>query len=248
MLLELSLIVAAATSPKQAVADAKPIRTVVYDVSYSRREELTIGHFGGGAPMTSTDSAVSGPVGPGGQVTNTSDVGTITVDVYAVMKGTVVAVITEHWNGKSAPNVFKGAVNADGSLIGYPPEMNAVARALLPAFGTHFSPEGVDLSSVGTTWRSIATPPEYDMETTFSVKRIDGEVVTLNETLTARSKSPHAPDTTETGTIAYKPKILAPISGDLHMRALKSDENSADEINLNLHFTRASDTFDRAGA
>jgi len=248
MLLELSVAIAALTSPMRVAADAKPLRTVVYNASYSRREELTIGHFGGGAPMNGPDSAVSGPAGPGGQVTNTSDVGTITVDVYDVIKGTVVTVVTEHWNGKSSAQVFKGAVNADGTLIGFPPDMSAVARSLLPLFGTQFAPLGVDLGQIGVTWKSLATPPDYDLETTFSVSRIAGDLVTLNETLTARSKSPHAPDTTMTGTIVYKPNVLAPLSGDLQMRALKSDENSSDEINLNLHFTRASDTSDHAGA
>jgi len=237
MLLAFAIAVAGAAPSPSVVADAaKPLRTVVFHASYNRREELTIGHFSGGMGS-----------GPGGQTTSTGDTGTITVDIYNVINGTVVAVVTERWNSQSSPKISKGAINEDGSLIGFPPEISAVTRALLPFFGTKFSPPGTDLGQVGATWRSDASPPDYSLDTSFTVKSITGELVTLAESLTATSKSPNAPDTTMTGTVAYKPKVLAPVSGDFRMRATKSDATSTDEINTDIHFARASDTIDSGG-
>ena len=219
------------------VADAKPLRSVVYRVSYSRREELTIEHFGGGAP---------GAANPGGQITRTSDDGTITIDVYTVVNNDVIALVTEHWNSQSSSSAFKGAVTPDGSLIEYPPQISAASRTLLPLFASQFT-SGTDLSQVGARWVIDASPPDYQIKTTYAVKAVNGDVVTLTETRNAKAKSPNAMDTVVTGTLAYKPRVLAPLSGDLVERATRSDAGSTDEIETNLHFERLSDTLDKAG-
>lgn len=232
-----ALLAGGAPAIGTVVAEAKPLRSVVYKVSYSRREELTIQHYGGGE---------AGASNPGGQVTTSGDSGTITIDVYSVINNDVVAVVTERWNSHSTSSVFKGAVTPEGSLIEYPPEISAVSRALLPLFASQFT-TGTDLSQVGARWVIDASPPDYQIKTTYSVKAVSGDVVTLSETRNAKSKSPNAMDTIVTGTLAYKPHVLAPLSGDLVERATRSEAGSTDEINTNLHFERVSDTLDKAG-
>jgi hypothetical protein len=234
MLLELA--VAAALAPAHTLADAKPLRTVVYKVSYSRREELTIQHYGGGS---------AGASNPGGQVTNTGDTGTITIDVYNVVNNVVVAVVTEHWNSKSSPGVYKGGITADGSLVGYPPEISACTRALLPLFGAQFS-AGTDLSQVGAQWSVNTSPPDYVITTKWLVKNVNGALVTLSETQRAKAKTPNAMDTVITGSVDYKPHVLVPLVGNLLERATRTDAGSTDDIDTNLHFERTSDTFDQS--
>ena len=222
----------AASNPTAA---PKPLRTVVYKVSYSRREDLTIQHYGGGS---------AGASNPAGQVTSTGDNGTITVDVYGVVNNVVLAVITERWNSKSSPGIYKGGITSDGSLIEYPPEVSACSRELLPLFATQFS-AGTDLSQVGARWSVAASPPDYIIDTDWVVKSVTGPLVTLNETQNAKAKSPNAMNTIITGSVKYLPRALAPVGGDLLERATRSDASSSDDINTNLHFERISDTFDK---
>jgi hypothetical protein len=238
MILELAMMGAAVLAkPPAMMAEAKPLRTVVYKVSYARREELTIQHFAGGMGASS----------PRGQVTSTGDTGTVTIDVYYVIKDSVVAVVTERWNGKSSQTVFKGAVAPDGSLVEFPPEISAVTRALLPLFASHLT-IGTDLSQIGAQWSIDASPPGYAIGTKYVVKQVNGDLVTLSETQNAKAKSPMAMDSLITGSIAYKPRVLAPVSGDFEERASKTDASSSDDINTKFHFERISDTLDKSNA
>lgn len=232
---------APASAPPAAVAPLKPLREVVYRVSYSRRRDVMLERFAGLhiglRPREASDS-----MSPDQTSTIAQDEGTITVDVILVANDGIRVRVTERWNARTQPSTFVGNVMANGAVGFGDQELSLVSRSLLPFFGRHFAAGGA--LTAGSTWDVRYTDPAVDADTRYTVKDDDGTAVALDELETVKVKLPRGTDSMTTGTVRYKPSMLVPLSGTLRRRALSSVPNVDLEITFTMNFERVSDTFD----
>lgn len=238
MLVEVSAAVALVTT-SPAAPGAAPIREVVYKVSYTRREDLSIEHYGG--MVTTPSGRIINGSAPSTNSTTTGDKGTITVDVMAVTQDALGIRVIERWEGRNYPLTFLGNVSAAG-IVNFDPQISETTRHLLPFFGTLFT-QNRSLDS-GAAWSTNFNGNAVDVNTTFTVAKLDGPIVQLDETQQINMKSVHGMDTVVTGKIAYKPSLLVPISGNIVSRAARTTASSVDEITTVLNFERISDSRD----
>ena len=228
MFVELAAAVAL-TASGAAPAGDKPLREVVFKVSYTRRQEIAAESFGG--LDTSANNA-------------TGDSGTITVDIMAVQGNTLGVKLTELWKSKERSATFLGNVAPDGSVNFGDQPISPVARDVLPFFAPLFA---TDRSlDPGSAWTANFSGTAANVQTRFEVRSIDGPLVNLDETRTLKVKSARGMDSVTTGKIAYKPSLLVPISGTLSERQARSGMGATNQISTVYNFERVSDTRDPA--
>lgn len=242
MVLELAAVFAL-FAPNVADADLKPVREVVYKVSYTRRDELSIETYGGQVSVPTGNGIVTiNEPAPTAKGATTGDKGTITVDVMAVAQDALAIRVTERWDGKSAPITFLGNVTTAG-IVNFDSALSETARSLLPFFGTLFAQNRT--LDEGSHWTLNFNGSAADVTTTYTVEKIDGPVVMLNESQKVTLKSAQGMDLTATGKVQYKPSLLVPISGSVYSRALRTTPSSTNEITTIINFERLSDSRDR---
>lgn len=228
MFVELAAAVAL-TASGAAPAGDKPLREVVFKVSYTRRQEIAAESFGG--LDTSANNA-------------TGDSGTITVDIMAVQGNTLGVKLTELWKSKGRSATFLGNVAPDGSVNFADQPISAVARDVLPFFAPLFA---TDRSlDPGSAWTINFKGTAADVQTRFAVRSVEGPVVQLDETQTLKLKSARGLDSTTTGQISYKPSLLVPLSGSFSQHEGRSGMGATNRIWTVYNFERVSDTRDSA--
>ena len=239
-------VIAAASAPAASAppaADA-PLREVVYKVSYTHHQSLNVQAFGG------YDTGGGGNVGganggaPISQRADVSDEGTITVDVMAVAHDAIGVKLTETWRQHPRPQVFQGEITPDGSLRFGSQPITEVAASLLPFFGPKFS--NSQALDVGVKWTSNDDGPVASIATTYEVKSINDNRVTIAETEVIKAKGAAGMDSSISGSVVYLAPKLVPISGKMVRHSSKSGASDTDVVDMILNFNRTSDTLDPA--
>src|SRR6202022_2717759 len=102
-------------------------------------------------------------------------------------------------------------------------------RELLQYFGPHFIPSDKTVD-VGSGWSIRFNRGGNDIQTEFKVVKVEGDLITLHETQTAKFSANNANATTD-GTIVFKPSKLVPISGDIRktLRRVTAEGGSTQE-------------------
>jgi hypothetical protein len=223
------LAATAGPSAQPPAATAAPwLRQVVYNV--------TVGE-------TATGSSVQYEGRSSGGITAT-DRGVVTVDVMAVANDALGIQVTELMNKRGSPYTFKGAVAPDGTVLFEAASIEDVTRELLQYFAPQFLP--VDKTTVGQAWTINYDRNGVQIQTQYTITKIDGDLMTLHEQQKAKFSTSSESATTD-GTIVIKPSVLAPISGDVHKRLESFSGGTESNRELTLHFQRTSDSRDMPG-
>jgi hypothetical protein len=207
----LALVAAAAVN----AAAPRPLREVVYHVSYTRRSTSAVG-------------------------SGVSDHGTVTVDVMAVSNNALGLKVTERWSKNPTSLVALGTVQPSGSLVFAPGALSDVTDQLLPYFAPQFVPSQPLLT--GVTWNAKDVRKDLTANTAYTVTSVQGTSVIINvrQTLTIRDAT-HA-QISSNGSVVYEPRLLVPLSGDFTKHLTARIGGAPQSISLTLHFARSSDT------
>lgn len=227
----LAMATATAASPSAAataISNAKPLREVIYKVSYTRRESLSIEHFGS--------------VPPDAWGHETGDHGTVTVDVMAVGKQTLGIRLTESWVEAPKTVTYLGNVAPDGTANFGDQPLSDASRDLLPFFGPLFA--NAQQLAPGVSWVSTFKSAAINVTTTYSVGKIDGPVVTIEETQQLAVTSAFGMNANLDGWVTYKPSKLVPLAGQLTNLQRRSTATRDDSIQTIIDFERIKDTLD----
>jgi hypothetical protein len=218
----------AANTPAPSAAppvQSGPLREVVYNVTISAKNSGSTVQYEG----RSSGGATS------------SDRGTVTVDVMAVASDSLGIEVIELMNSKGSPYHFKGSVAPDGTVIFEPASISDVTRELLQYFAPRFLPP--DKISVGQSWTTNFDRSGAQVQTQYTITKVDGDLMTLHELQKVKFKARNQTVTTE-GTIVIKPSVLAPISGDVRTRIEGFTGQSEAIEEITEHFERVSDNRD----
>lgn len=215
-----------------AATPAAPLREVVYKATFSRRSNRVQEVFGGNRPDPY-----------GSHINVTSDSGTITVDVMAVADDGMATRVTEQFGNVGRPQTTFVIVRPDGTLQYGETDLNDATVALLPFFGIDFVKANQSLD-VGASWVRNIAGPGINIDSKFTVMRIDGSIVTLAEVRTIKNRTAQGFSATISGSVDYKPKLLCPVAGSLTERTSNTGLDYAEDITLSLQFERVSDTRD----
>jgi hypothetical protein len=232
--LSAAIVIAATTPPPPvsphpaAVQPAAPLREITFRVSYTRHEELTVGHYGA--------------VPPDPIIANSGDRGTLTVWVMAVAPSGLGVKVSENWQSRRVPAVYAGSVINDGQLLFGTESLSEVAEALLPFFAPRFT--GDQALDEGSRWVTNWSGVGASVQTSYVVERADGAVLTLHETRVVQMKGAKGMNLTDDGTVRYKPSRLVPVSGSFSMRSERMGIDSFDVRNTVVNFERISDSRD----
>jgi hypothetical protein len=224
--LALAATAPATPSPAPAPAQGQPLRTVVFKVTQELRQ------------LSSQQSYEGHNTSTGGNL----DAGTVTVNIMAVENDALGLQVIEHMNSKGHPYEFTGSVTPDGSVYFEARSIEDVTRELLQFFGTQFA--AARSLDVGTKWDVNVNRPSFTTVTQFTVKRVNGTVVTLDESQKATIAGMSG-SAAMTGSVDYKPTLLVPMRGDLQKTLTISSPTGEDRQILTMHFERVSDSRDK---
>ena len=219
---------AASTAP---LSDDKPLRTIVYKVSYSLlRNQTSELEISPGAPL---DTSVAGR----------EDHGTVTVDIMRADSNGLGVRITELWGDHPRAAAVDGFIAPDGTFAFPPNSIAIVTGELLPLLGPMFT-AGRALDTIGTKWTVDLSGKQKSISTTYRVAKINADTVTLEKSETIKVAAPRANSVDSSGTISYKPGLHVAISGDITQTAAELSINQYSRYTLALHFNRISDTLE----
>jgi hypothetical protein len=220
LILALAFVAPLAASAADA-PPAKPLRHLVYDVTYSARtthEVKTSGFNGGFGAGTSGDGNVSVAAGGGGasQYMNGDERGNLTIDVIAATQDGGLVVDTA-FAGKTNPQpTTRVAVFADGRLSYDPAHPLAPETArMLPLIARGFIAER-DVSA-GSTWSIPAIAPAKG-STTYKVQSSDGHLARIAIEGLWSVPGPTGFDESDQGVTTYATDVVSPMSYDLTAR------------------------------
>lgn len=231
------------TAGSAAAADSlKPLRTLVYNVSYSVtviRREQTSG-FGGSALGDSSSTATGH-----GEVENklsSDEQGTLTVAVVAASADGGLVTDVSFVGKNTAQSTIRVAITLDGQLS-YNPNtpLSAEAARVLP-----FLARGLLTNhqvAAGESWNVSATEPATG-QATYRIVSVEGThaVIGIDSSLSLRG--PRGFDEHTQGTTTYATDVLSPISIDLTSTARHQlPPNQSDTTNSHLVATQVSDSF-----
>jgi hypothetical protein len=225
-------IAVAALLAASPVAQARPLREVVYRANYSRRSNTVRDRYRG----ATRDQY-------GENIDMVSDSGLITVDVLAVADDGISVRVTEQFGSPPRPLTTMVIIFPDGTLRYGANDLNDTSVALLPFFGAKFV-EADQVLDVGSSWTRELHGGPYAVDTKFTVEKIDGPIITLNEARTIRNRTVNGSDATVTGSVDYKPQLLCPVAGTLTERTSSVGLDYNADITVSLQFQRVSDTND----
>jgi len=226
-------------------ADAKPLRTLVFQVAYSivSTSEHRISGLGGSS-MTQPDStnAAAGPTSVS-QGFAVDDSGTMVVDVVAATadKGLVVDV---SYNGKTTRQPpIRVAILSDGRL-GYDPKKPICDQAiqLLPLLARGaFSDREL---STGVAWTVPFLPPLSGSKT-YRVTGVTGADATFAVSTEVSTKGPQAFEEHSDGTLQYATDLQTPRRFDVQMRNRHFTPEGGQTTDTRLTATLQSDSLSK---
>jgi len=247
-LLALGVLVAlAAPLPAFAAAEApiRPIRSLVYDVSYSahsRHDKKTSGFNGGYGGDPNGGSPGVGGSGTASVAMDASDSGRLTIDVIAATgdAGLVVDVTyTGRLNGQPTMRV---ALYPDGRITADPSKsLSTEALHILPLLARGFMANRT--VEVGASW-TVPAPAPAKGATTFRVSGVDGANATIALDGSISVGGVNGFDESDHGTTTYATDLISPLSYDVTAR-IRRQLSGEETITTDAHLVAklVSDTF-----
>jgi len=218
-----------ATPAAAPPAQSRPLREVVYDISYEARSTTSNVEYGGISSGTRA----------------TGDHGTVKVDIMAIQNNMLGIEVTETMYKGGGPFSFNGVVAPNGEATFPAQSISAPTRELVQYFATALIP--ADKTDVGTTWTSNWTAKvsgrDADISNQYTVTKIDGELMTVHAVRTTKVHAFGGNAHTD-GTLVLKPALLVPIIGDIRETVDDIGGNAGSKMDITIHFQRLSDTRD----
>lgn len=235
-----ALLITAGTT--QAADTLKPLRTLIYNVSYSVtviRREQTSG-FGGSTLGDSTSTSQGH-----GAVENklsSDEQGTLTVAVVAASADGGLVTDVSFVGKNTAQSTIRVAITIDGQLS-YNPNtpLSPEAARVLPFLARGLLTD--HQIAAGQTWNVPAAQPATG-SANYRVVSVDGThaVIGIDSSLSLRG--PRGFDEHTQGTTTYATDVLSPISLDLTSVARHElPPNQSDTTNSHIVATQVSDSF-----
>ena len=214
-----------AASGADAPAPTKPLRTLVYDVTYSARTTHEVkssgfnSGYGGGSGMASDTgggSGVSAGSGTASQYMNGDDRGKLAIDVIAAPPDGGLVVDTTFTGAKSVQPTTRVAIFKDGRIAADPAHPLAPETVrLLPLIARGFIADR-DVAA-GSTWNIPATAPAKG-STTYRVQSSDGHLARIAIEGVWSMPGPTGFDESDQGVTTYATDTVSPVSYDLTAR------------------------------
>jgi hypothetical protein len=218
-----ALTAGAAVSPAGAADAAKPLRVIVYDVTYAvttTRREKTSGFTGNGMSASNGSPFVNNHFGGG-------DDGTVTVAIVAAtLDGGLVADVGFVGKKTTQPTV-RVAILRNGALSFDPhKELYPEASLLLPLLARGLMADRT--IDVGQSW-AMPAPEPVSGETTYKVAAVDGNRATLAFQTTLYKKAPPPYSESATGNVVYATDLLSPLTLDIHSIVRRPVQGDVDD-------------------
>ena len=240
-LLAFAVAVAFAAPIAAAAADApapvKPIRHLVYDVSYSAysthqaKSSGFNGAYGGGSPSAGSPSGGTGTLS---QAMNGDERGLLTIDVIAAPADGGLVVDTTFTGPTNAQPTTRVAIYKDGRITADPTHPLAPATTrLLPLIARGFIAER-DVSA-GSSW-VVPAPAPAKGSTTYRVESSDGHLARIAIEGTWTVSGPAGFDEADQGVTTYATDLVSPVSYDLIAR-IHRQFGTDSSLTTNAHLT-----------
>ena len=227
------------TATAVQAGDAKPLRTLVYAVSFTARnsaEEKTSGFLGGDQGSIKVGSATVK------RASNVDDSGTLTVDVVAATLDGALAVDASFAGKTTNQPPVRVAIFSDGRITFDPRyELAPQTTRLLPLLARGFIADR-DVSP-GSSWQ-VAAPPPLRGTMTYVVRALRAEQATLSIEGDLALVGPQGYDEHDSGTATYATDRLCPLTYDLTARS-RHQTTTEQYVTTSAHLTASlvSDTF-----
>jgi hypothetical protein len=224
-LLALAVAVALAAPLAASAADTpapvKPLRQLVYDVTYSAHTTHEVkssgfnGGYGGGTPNDG-NASVSAGSGAASQYMNGDDRGKLAIDVIAATADGGLVVDTSFTGTVNVQPKTRVAIFEDGRISADPahPLAPEVTR-MLPLIARGFIANR-DVSA-GSTW-SIPAPAPGKGSTTYRVQSSDGQRARIAIEGVWSMPGANGFDESDQGVTTYATDVVSPVSYDLTAR------------------------------
>src|ERR1700674_374773 len=246
MIVPFVFAIALNATPAPAPAGAtQPLREVVYKVSFFRRQEVAVEHYGGAMPNPIPGGPVIFDPNPTSNRKFSRDDGTVTVDILGIQNDNLLVRVVEALHGRSTPATFDLIVAPNGVTNFGDMDVSICSRYLMPFFGRLFGGGGRSFDQ-GSKWEVESRNDVVDVIDDYTVSKAEGSTVLLDELQQVKLKSARGMNLTTRGSIRYSPALLVPISGTLQERGMASSADGANSITTDLTFERLSDSFAKA--
>ena len=238
-----------AASAADAPAPAKPLRQLVYDVTYSARtthEVKTSGFnsgYGGGTGMGGdAASGASSGSGTSNQYMNGDERGTLAIDVFAATADGGLVVDASFTGKVNVQPKTRVAIFEDGRISADPahPLAPQVSR-MLPLIARGFIANR-DVSP-GASW-SVPAPAPAKGATTYRVQSTDGQRARIAIEAVLSMPGANGFEESDQGVTTYATDVVSPVSYDLTAR-VRRQLGMDQSMTTNAHFTATlvSDSF-----
>lgn len=221
-LLAVSFIAAlAAPYPAIAANDApiRPLRTLVYDVTYgahSQHDKKTSGFNGGYGGDPNGGSPGVGGSGTASVAMDGSDSGRLTIDIIAATADAGLVVDVSYTGRLSTQPTMRVALYPDGRLTADPTKrLGPEALHILPLLARGFMANRS--IEVGASW-SVAAPPPAKGSTTYRVSGMQGETATIALEGSFSVGGVNGFDESDRGSTVYATDLISPLSYDVTSR------------------------------
>jgi hypothetical protein len=229
-----------------ADAPIKPVRTLVYAVTYAAHSthQLKTSGFNAasGTDRQAGPPGVSSGNGTAGVGLDGSDTGTLTIEVIAATSDFGLVVDATYAGHLSSQTKVRVAIFADGRLSADPKNpLGSEAARILPLLARGFLTDR-DVSP-GSSWSVPAQPPMRG-STTYRVNAVDGREAAIALEASFTVPGVNGFDETDRGSTRYATDVISPLAYDLNARIHR--QFGVDEsITTDTHFTATlvSDSF-----
>jgi hypothetical protein len=239
----LAALLAAAAPLGARAADPPPLRSLVFDVSYSAHslhEKKTSGFngaYGGGVSAGAPSGNATAAVGLDG-----SDAGRMTIDVIAAAKDGGLVVDAAYTGKLGGQPKVRVVLYPDGRLSADPTKtLDPAVVQVLPLLARGFiANRNV---SPGSTWTEEAPPP-LKGSTTYRVTALDGQYATLALEGSRTMSGVNGFEETDRGTTKYATDLVVPVAYDVNSR-IRRQPNMDETVTTDAHLvvTLVSDSF-----
>lgn len=219
-LLVLGTLALAGVPRGAAAADApqpKPLRTLVYDVTYAAHtaHEMKTSGFNGAYGNQGENPGASGS-GTAGVGLDGSDSGRMTIDVVAATPDGGLVVDAAYTGKLHNQPVMRVAVFPDGRLSAAPGKnIGPEALHLLPLLARGFVANRA--IETGATW-TVNAPPPARGATTYRVSSVNGQAATIALEGSLSVSGIGGFDESDIGSTTYATDLLSPLAYDLNAR------------------------------
>jgi hypothetical protein len=218
-------------------APAQPVRSLVYDVTYSAHslhEKKTSGFNGAYGSGSAGGPGISSGSGTAGVGFDGTDTGRLTIEIVAATKDGGLVMDTSYTSKLNTQPKMRVALFPDGRLSADPKQrLGPEATHILPLLARGFIANR-DVSP-GSSW-TVAAPAPAKGSTTFRVSQLREQEATIVLEGSMSVPGVSGFDEFDRGTTTYATDLISPVSYDLNAR-IRRQIGVEESITTDTHFT-----------